>query len=263
MVNSNWSLVLFTLLAHSSAGTVMLGTVTRTFPGLGNKNGEKDRAIAVAALSLLAAGLAVSFFHLGYPANSFNAIRNTGSSWLSREIVSSILLAITLTMWITGTYLKRVKALKTVGNISSLFLSIALVYIMIRVYTIPAMDIPGRDVTGLAFISSSLFLGTAVVWGIDQVNTGRSSQGLLIMGSLFLLASLVNYLVSVFPIYESQILRTMVIILYLLALMPVFMLFFKKHKNKWAICGVIIMTLGIIAEILNRYMILNISTAGL
>jgi len=263
MENGNWSLVFFTLLAQASAGTVILGTAYRLSGGGKLWTREKDRVISGASLLLLVTGLAFSFFHLGYPAHSVNAIRNLATSWMSREIICTMALIGSLLLWVIESVRKRTKTTLPIGNILSFVLSVALVYIMIRVYRIPAMTLSGSGAVNVSFISTTLFLGTAILWFTTMIRKSEVNRGLLYLGSIFLLSSFINLIITVSSNYASVVLQKPVIILYLLAIFPSITLFFEKHKNKWTTCGVIIMTLGIIAEIFNRYMILNISITGL
>lgn len=84
-----WALLIFSICVQTAIGGMfMLWLFQRNM----SKNGDETTfsvlklpLIIVAALSIV--GLGASFAHLGAPSNAFNAIRNIGSSWMSREIV--------------------------------------------------------------------------------------------------------------------------------------------------------------------------------
>ncbi|CAH2605666.1 Dimethyl sulfoxide reductase (plasmid) [Rhodovastum atsumiense] len=87
----DWPLVIFTLCLQASAGLAVLGLADCAL-----LRGEARAARLPVLLPMLGgagllaiAGLAASFGHLGYPLNAPNAIRNLGSSWLSREILAT------------------------------------------------------------------------------------------------------------------------------------------------------------------------------
>lgn len=263
MENDNWSLILFTLLAHASAGTIIIGSLALFRSGTSSQVRNKDAAISLAALLMLVTGVAFSFLHLGYPAHSFNALNNIGTSWMSMEILCILLLAGALSIWFFGSLIKKRGVAATSGNWLSFILAVSLVFIMGMVYSLPAMNTPGRGVMVISFLSASLFFGTALVWIMNIIPGGRIKPGLPWLLPIFLLASFLNSAISINNIHEGGFIHMLITILYLLALGPSVLFFFTAAKNKWVVCGVIIITLGIIAEILNRYMILNFSIAGL
>ena len=75
------SLVAFTLLAQAGIGLVLAAQVLGASAGLAG-------AALLAALPLTGLGLALAFSHLGQPFLAHRALRNLGSSWLSRECLA-------------------------------------------------------------------------------------------------------------------------------------------------------------------------------
>jgi len=84
-----WALLIFSICVQTAIGGMfMLWLYDRNIRKSGDETTFsvlKTPLIIIAVLSLI--GLATSFAHLGAPSNAFNAIRNIGSSWMSREIV--------------------------------------------------------------------------------------------------------------------------------------------------------------------------------
>lgn len=80
-MGEEWSLVLFTLLAQTSIGMMI---VSQLSPAVDNRTAKVaiQWAIGIMAISLL-----VSLTHLGDPFGAYRALFNVGSSWLSREIL--------------------------------------------------------------------------------------------------------------------------------------------------------------------------------
>lgn len=79
-MGEEWSLVLFTLLAQTSVGMIVVSQFT---PEVDNKTGQIVLRWAVGAM---AASLLVSLTHLGDPFGAYRTLVHVGSSWLSREI---------------------------------------------------------------------------------------------------------------------------------------------------------------------------------
>jgi anaerobic dimethyl sulfoxide reductase subunit C (anchor subunit) len=82
------SLVAFTLLAQMAVGAFWVLGAVHLWAARGA--GVADRALlAIPALMLLA--ILASFLHLGAPRNAWRALANLPSSWLSREILFTLL----------------------------------------------------------------------------------------------------------------------------------------------------------------------------
>jgi anaerobic dimethyl sulfoxide reductase subunit C (anchor subunit) len=85
-----WPLMTFTLLAQLSIGTFIILMVLKAL--IGNQDTQASKALnfgfsAVGPVILLA--LIFSVFHLGDPLGAPRSILNLGSSWLSREILTT------------------------------------------------------------------------------------------------------------------------------------------------------------------------------
>lgn len=159
-MRSHWSLVAFTLLLQSVVGSVWCMQFALFSDDVQIELFYFKYHIVV-ALGLVLAGLAAAVSHLGTPLASFNAIRNIGHSWLSREIVTvnlfaSVLAIMTVSAFIDPTTLKPwlVLAGSSAGGM--------VIYSMTRVYllrTVPYWDHAG---TSLTFLGSTLLLGAVL-----------------------------------------------------------------------------------------------------
>ncbi|MBP2019438.1 anaerobic dimethyl sulfoxide reductase subunit C (anchor subunit) [Symbiobacterium terraclitae] len=85
METSEWALILFTVLAQASIGAFLLLTWLRQRNQEPGRDPVYRKSVAV-LVALAAVALLASLFHLGRPALALTALRNLGTSWLSREI---------------------------------------------------------------------------------------------------------------------------------------------------------------------------------
>src|SRR5690606_9238572 len=89
-----WALIAFTILSQMAVGSFIILGIVYFFAS--RKWGEEqadrlsDRAL-LAIGPVLVLGTLASFFHLGNPLNAYRAISNVGSSWISREILATLL----------------------------------------------------------------------------------------------------------------------------------------------------------------------------
>jgi DMSO reductase anchor subunit len=178
-----WSLVAFTLLGQTAVGAFWLTAVPLAFAGRSAADlGGLSLGFAVygGIAGLLGIAAASSFFHLGRPWRAAHALKNLGSSWLSREIFGELVFlfltaGLALIEWIrpggTGRAGVLRAAVLVTGASGLLFL-----YGMIRLYmlrTVPAW----RDAhTPVSFLVTSLLLG-ALASALFLRLTGSSLEG--------------------------------------------------------------------------------------
>ena len=136
-----WALITFTILAQMSVGAFLMLGVAHFFAARSAGVAEADRLSDRALLAIgpvLVLGLLASLFHLGNPLNAYRAVGNLQTSWLSREILSSVSFTLVgalfaLMQWRKiGTYGVRT----AVAGLAAL-LGLFLVYCMSRVYQLP------------------------------------------------------------------------------------------------------------------------------
>jgi len=162
-----WALISFTILAQMSVGAFLVLGVAHFFAARSAGVAEADRLSDRALLAIgpvLVLGLLASLFHLGNPLNAYRAVGNLQTSWLSREILSSVSFTLVgalfaLMQWRKiGTFAVRT----AVAGLAAL-IGLFLVYSMSRVYQLPAQPAWDNWGTPIAFFSSTLLLGALVI----------------------------------------------------------------------------------------------------
>ncbi|MBR4423721.1 MAG: dimethyl sulfoxide reductase anchor subunit, partial [Mailhella sp.] len=143
------SLMYGTLLSQLAVGTFIAGyALTR---GKEAENARLRPAI-LAALIAGALGVLVFFTHLGVPTHAYNAIRNLGSSWLSREALlypAFMLLLVLCLLTRDGKVLRALTAL----------CGLALVLTTAMIYTLPGVPAWNSAATPLSFLLAAFLMG--------------------------------------------------------------------------------------------------------
>lgn len=179
MFSSTLPLVGFTILMQVSAGGTALYYLTSFLPLYRNKSrlplGHKFIPLIFLALAIL--GVLISLLHLGHPGKALNTLENLKSSWLSREILMTILYLgfsgiFTMILFIKPEW-KRACHLFIILSIIS---GIALIYTMSGVYS--AMPVPAWHAlfTFLNFFAASITMGGAVLLLLQIPNGSWSGQ---------------------------------------------------------------------------------------
>lgn len=191
--------MIFTTLTQLSIGMTLCFTLQAYL--LGDSGGHLVSGLSLVnpvllALLFIAAATCVSFLHLGQPANAPNALNNLSGSWLSREILalgiySACLLATLLMGWQFGdiAYLAFARLLCCMAGL-------ALLWMMIRIYTIPTVPAWNNWYTPLSFVSTTLCLGLLTLLAFDYsgiiIIEGRQINKLLMLLTLVLGVELVT-----------------------------------------------------------------------
>ncbi len=183
MNTNEWALIIFTVVMQMSVGAfVILGGV-HFFAARRNGLEEADK---LSDLALLAIGpvvvfsLIVTLFHLGNPANAPKVISNLGSSWLSREIMLSLLFCVggavfALLQWrkLSTASIRNGLALIVALIGLALVASMSMVY---RLFSVPGWDTLATQATFFitTFLLGSLAMGAAFIvnfWYMRRRNT--------------------------------------------------------------------------------------------
>ena len=164
---SERSLVAFTLLTQTAVGSFLaLGALDLWAARLLGDPAYAGTATwaFVAAFALTVAALLASLLHLGAPLNAWRAASNLRTSWLSREILLSLLFAggagFLALLRLTGS---PASAARTVLEAGTAACGAALVYAMARTYairTVPAWHTPR---TTVSFFATAVLLGALAV----------------------------------------------------------------------------------------------------
>lgn len=170
-----WALPVYTILMQFSVGTLTALWILRVF-GMRHLSLEYVERILrkpmlVLVLSILTAIIG-SHFHLSKPYFSFLAVLNFGTSWLSREIVFTILLLISCALLAYLIWFVRGHGrLKIALGWFSVACGWIVIYCMASLYLLPTQPIWHTPVTILKFFGSALLLGAAVAGALLIMDT--------------------------------------------------------------------------------------------
>lgn len=263
METSNISLALFTLLAQSSAGLVLIARWADR-SGMVKVNHERyGLLIPVVSLILIMVGLACSFLHIGYPANAINAINNLSASWMSREILVTMIYITVLLLWVITSLRWPAGRVGKYAWSTSILLAIILVFVMIKVYSLPAMKYLHQPSTAVAFINTTLLTGTIFTGILIRWITGKASPGLFILALIFTVTAMVNFILIKAAIPGMKETALACLIIYGSAILSLLLLMGNLSKNKSDLYSVIFIILVFAAEIANRMVLLNNTIAGI
>lgn len=158
-----WALIAFTILAQMAVGSFLVLGAVHFFAARKSGMEEADRLSNRALLAIgpvIVLGLVASLFHLGSPLNAYRAVANLDTSWLSREVLFSVLFTVfggvfALMQW-------RKIASFTVRNVIAwvtALIGLALVYSMSNVYLLPTQPAWNTLATPISFFATTLLLG--------------------------------------------------------------------------------------------------------
>ena len=160
-----WPLVAFTILVQAVAGAfVLLFSLVvinahHFFPSGAARLFPLFFRPAFGLLFLMGLSLIISLFHLGQPSAAYLAVRNVGTSWLSREILGSCLFFAGLIVLSAFIYFDMsVSLILIIASLEAL-LGLSLPYIMSKIYRLPAVPAWNNWRTTFSFYLSWLVIG--------------------------------------------------------------------------------------------------------
>ena len=162
-----WALPVYTILIQLAVGALFILWVMRSW--VNSKFGEPkmDRIIRNPMLVIVftvAVAMAGSHFHLSKPFQSLLAVLNFRSSWLSREIIFTVLFfLITLTLLYLTHFRTHEHRLVTGLGWLAIFCGILLIYCMARIYLLPTQIAWNSDTVIISFYVTSLMLGAMAI----------------------------------------------------------------------------------------------------
>jgi anaerobic dimethyl sulfoxide reductase subunit C (anchor subunit) len=158
-----WALPVYTILIQMSVGMLLVLWTLRLF---GSKKFGKEAIDRVLRDPLLIINITIIFgmigshFHLSRPYLSFLAVSNFRTSWLSREIVFTLLYFLsTAALWFFQWYREGHWGLKTALGWLAIFFGLVTVYCTGRIYLLPTQAAWNMPETILTFYGSMLLLG--------------------------------------------------------------------------------------------------------
>lgn len=174
-----WALPVYTILMQLSAGTLLLLWIVRAVRLSSLGPAATSRIVKVPLTIILFTTFAAmigSHFHLSQPLRSFLAVVNFRTSWLSREIVFTVLFSLTLVSltllhWLTNDR----NRLKTILGWAGACLGLILVYCMSHIYLLPTQPAWNSQFTVISFYLTLFFLGCIALPAILLIDYSFSS----------------------------------------------------------------------------------------
>ncbi len=161
------SLIIFTLLAQMAVGVLLAEEVV--YAGLARWVGT-DLADLLAGqilwwvVPLIGFSILASFFHLGRPTRAWRAFTNLRTSWLSREILFTILFAIMCGLFVSLQFLRPgFPVIHRIAAWIAILTGLVMIYCMARVYMLRTVPAWNNLYTPLSFICTAFLLGSLVV----------------------------------------------------------------------------------------------------
>ncbi|KUO60384.1 MAG: DMSO reductase [Gracilibacter sp. BRH_c7a] len=173
MYAEEWPLLMFTLLSQLAIGTFLIMTLVYSI--LESKNSQLALEVIKPGMRavgpLMAVALLLSLFHLGRPFGAYLSISNLGSSWLSREIITT---GGFFALWLVSYYLYRKGSVNKVLNWVACLTGLAAVYSMAGIYS-SSIKPAWTDVnTFIAFFGTTFVLGIIGASGSILYSTKNS-----------------------------------------------------------------------------------------
>ncbi len=225
MTSNEWALVIFTVVMQMAVGSfVVLGGVhffaTRR-NGIEEADKLSDRAL-LAIGPVVVFALIVTFFHLGNPINAPRAVSHFATSWLSREIVFSLVFVLGGAVFALMQWRKIAsQAVRTVVGLLVAAVGLVLVFTMSMIYRIPTVPSWNSFATTAtffltAFLLGGLALGAAFVanfWyvrrkGLDPRNLQYSMLATSLRWIAVMAVALLGLQFLVIPLYLAQLATT-------------------------------------------------------
>ncbi len=162
-----WALPVYTILMQLAIGSLFILWLIRSFAVSKFSHKEIERIIQNPILVIVFTAVVAmggAHFHLSRPFHSYLAVLNFKSSWLSREIVFSVLFFLTTLSLLYLTYFQtpRRRLISLVGWLAILFGSI-LIYCMARIYLIPTQIAWNSTTVIFSFYVTALMLGCMAI----------------------------------------------------------------------------------------------------
>ena len=154
---NNLSLIIFTILIQTSVGIFS----TTLFNIWINKKEMIDIPLIILSicLGLIILGLISAMAHLGNPRNAPRAVSNITHSWLSREIVTTNIFAVSIVLLWIVTFADVQKGLFLIETVS-LILGISTIFTMSRVYRLKVVPVWDSIATPMDFFGTALLAGS-------------------------------------------------------------------------------------------------------
>jgi anaerobic dimethyl sulfoxide reductase subunit C (anchor subunit) len=167
MTGKEWALITFTILAQMSVGAFVVLGIVHFFAARKAGAEQADRLSDAALLAIgpvLVLGVLASLGHLGNPINAPRAVTNLGSSWLSREIFSTVTFTVLGAAFALMQWRKiSTQAVRNVLAWLAALVGLFLVFSMSQVYMLETQPAWDTFATPLQFFSTTFLLGMLAI----------------------------------------------------------------------------------------------------
>jgi anaerobic dimethyl sulfoxide reductase subunit C len=162
-----WALPVYTILMQLAAGSLLSLWLIRWAAGRRHGYAPVDRVMRIPLLAILVTivvAIIGSHFHLSRPYLSLFAVLNLRTSWLSREILFTIIFfwsvsSLVYLHWFSSGYPRLKMALGWAGILSG----VASVYCMAMIYLLPTQTMWNTPLTVVSFLMTLVLLGVTAV----------------------------------------------------------------------------------------------------
>jgi anaerobic dimethyl sulfoxide reductase subunit C (anchor subunit) len=219
-----WALIGFSLLTQLAVGAFVVLGIVHYFAQRAKGAAEADRLSDRALLAIgpvLALGLVASLFHLGNPLNAPRAVTNLGSSWLSREILLSVLFVAVGAVFAFMQWRKLGSfGLRAAIAAAAAVIGLAAVYSMSMIYQLPTQPAWNTAFTPVTFFVTTLLLGVLAVGAAFVANYAyvqRTTPGCAQAQCELLRASLRYFAIAAVGLMGIQLIVAPLLVAYLAA----------------------------------------------
>lgn len=162
-----WALPVYTILMELAVGALLVLWVIRFASGKRFSPDQIDRVIRnplMVILVTVALAMVGAHFHLSRPFYSFYAVRNLRSSWLSREVLLTVIFFWSMvSLWLLSRY--RPHRRRLIGGLGwlTILIGLVLVYCMARIYLLPTQLAWNSKTVIISFYGTALLLGSMAI----------------------------------------------------------------------------------------------------
>lgn len=162
-----WALPVYSILIQLAIGAMLVLWILRWLASTKFSPGEMNRIIRNPILVILFTAIVAmigAHFHLSKPFYSFYAVSNFKTSWLSREIVFTVLFFyILLALWIFSRSKRNYRNLVAALGWSAILIGLILVYCMARIYMLPTQVAWNTSAVIVSFYTTTALLGSMTI----------------------------------------------------------------------------------------------------
>ncbi len=159
-----WALPVYTILIQLGTGALLGLWIIRTLaaPNLGRAEIRRivTRPVLVILLTIFVATVG-AHFHLSHPFQSYLAMINLGSSWLSREVLFTFLLFVAVgILAVVQSFGPPRERLETFLGWLAIAFGLASIFCMSEIYDLPAQAAWNSRLTTLSFYATTILVGS-------------------------------------------------------------------------------------------------------